>query len=1504
MTDNLDFFSEATKTWFAKSFSTATSAQLGAWKSISTGAHTLVIAPTGSGKTLSAFLWAIDQLATRDTSEKLSQHKTSVLYISPLKALAVDVERNLQAPLIGITETAQQLGLSAPEITTGVRSGDTTASRRLSLRKNPPDILITTPESLFLMLTSAAADTLHSVKTVIIDEIHSVATTKRGSHLALSLERLDALLKQPAQRIGLSATVRPPEEVAKFLAGSMPVTIVNPATPKTFDLSVRVPIEDMSNIPASNVSRGKSVEEEIPSTPSIWPHVEEQLVDCILQHRSSIIFGNSRRVTERLTSRLNDIYLTRLGHTEHLETQVNPHVAGGAPAHIMGVGTSGVEPILAKAHHGSVSKEQRAAIEDDLKAGRLRCVVATSTLELGIDMGKVDLVIQVEAPPSVASGLQRIGRAGHQVGQISKGAVFPKHRTDLIHCAVIVERMKFGLIEAIKIPCNPLDVLAQQTIAACSQETLNVDSWFETVRRSASFASLPRSAYDATLDLLAGKYPSDEFAELRPRIIWDREAHTLTGRPGAGRLAITSGGTIPDRGLFPVFMVDEKASRVGELDEEMVYESRVGDVISLGATSWRIHEISFDRVLVTPAFGQPARLPFWKGDGLGRPAELGAALGAFLDEISLSSREKAENRCREMGLDTNATNNLIALISEQQSATNLVPSAQNLVVERFCDELGDWRVVLHSPYGLPVHAPWALAIAARLRERYGIEESPIAFDDGIVIRLPDTDSEPPGAELFIFDPAEIVEIVTTEIGGSALFASRFREAAARALLLPRRNPGKRAPLWQQRQKSAQLLDVARKFSEFPIILETMRECLHDVYDLEALGALLKNIEQHRIKVHTVQTSSASPFAHSLLFNYIGSCLYESDSPLAERRAAALTLDSHLLAELLGQDELHDLLDPEVIITTEQELQRLHPEWKASTQEGVADLLRLLGPLTTEEIQARTTADSGLINYWLTDLSHSKRVLQQYFSGFYWWYAIEDASRLHDGLGLAFPATIDPSFTDSVADPLGDLLSRYARTHGPFTTADITARFGLGSAVIEPLLHRLVSDKRLSNGYFLPTELAPNTGPQWCATEVLRKIRRRSLNILRNAVEPVSTSTFGKFLVSWQHLDKKLRGIDGVATVIDQLAGVPIPASAWETLILPARVNDYTPAMLDELMSTGEVLWSGNGSISRRDGWISLHPSDFAPATLPTAQEIEFTDLHRTILTTLTGGGGFFFRQLVDTISLTYKDLSLVIGNPIPTLDDNSALSALWDLVWAGHITGDTFAPVRALLQESGPLAGRSHTAHRFRARSPRIQTYSLRQAARGESPIRSSPPTGTGRWALLPEREANPTLCARTQAELLLERYGVVTRGCVVSEGLPGGFSAAYRVLSAFEDGGRCRRGYFIESLGGAQFALTATVDLLRSSTAPDLTSLALAATDPANPFGAAIPWPRYKNLNRESDDRVRHRPGRKAGALVALVDGGLVMYLERGGKTLLTFTTDSELLFQGGHSLTQLVQN
>ncbi|HZC71395.1 MAG TPA: ATP-dependent helicase [Jatrophihabitans sp.] len=1469
-------FSPPTQAWLDGAFAAPTAAQVGAWESIDRRKHTLVVAPTGSGKTLAAFLSALDRLATEPTPTD-PLRRCRVLYVSPLKALAVDVERNLRAPLTGIRQAAVRLGLAQPDVTVAIRSGDTPADERRSFARRPPDILITTPESLFLLLTSAAREALRSVETVIVDEVHAVCATKRGVHLAVSLERLDALLARPAQRIGLSATVRPVDEVATFLAGGRPVTVVQPPARKTVELDVVVPVEDMSELgePIDDLSGAAAGAQR---RASIWPHVEERVLDLVDAHKSTIVFANSRRLAERLTARLNELASERAGQV--LED-------GPPPAQVMaqsGAGHPSEHTVVARAHHGSVSREQRTLVEEELKTGRLPAVVATSSLELGIDMGAVDLVVQVESPPSVAAGLQRVGRAGHQVGAVSRGVIFPKFRGDLLECAVVAERMRAGDIEAMRYPRNPLDVLAQQIVAMVALEAVSVDEIEAIMRRAAPFAGLPRSALEAVLDMLAGRYPSDAFAELRPRLVWDRVSGELTARRGAQRLAVTSGGTIPDRGLFGVFLAgaDGPGRRVGELDEEMVYESRVGDVFLLGSSSWRIEDITHDRVLVTPAPGEVGRMPFWKGDSPGRPVELGRALGAFLREVATADPDAAAARARAAGLDEWGTANLLAYLAEQRQATNHLPDDRTVLVERFRDELGDWRLVVHSPFGAPVNAPWALAIAARLRQRYGLEVSALHSDDGIVLRLPDTDAEPPSGDIAIFEPEEIESLVTEEVGGSALFASRFRECAARSLLLPRRDPRRRTPLWQQRQRANQLLQVASEYGDFPVVLEAMRECLQDVFDVPGLVGLMRDLTSRRMRLVEVETPAASPFARSLLFGYVGMFLYEGDAPLAERRAQALSLDSALLAELLGATDLRELLDADAIAEVEAEIARLAQERQARGVDGVHDLLRAVGDLSTEEALAR-----GATAQDLAALEEGRRAIRVRIAGEQRWLAIEDAGRVRDALGVALPVGVPEAFTEPVRDPLGDLVSRFARTHGPFGAPDVAHRLGLGVAVVGAALARLGASGRLVQGEFRPGGVAI----EWCDAEVLRAIRRRSLARLRKEVEPVPGQALARFIPAWQGLGaRSARGVDGLLRAIEQLAGVPLPASALESLVLPSRVADYAPAMLDELTLAGEVVWAGAGSLAGNDGWIALAPAELAPFVLPAVEEVD-DPLAQSVRDALGADEAVFFRTLVERLGGSETDAAVA--------------AAVWQLVWDGVLTNDTLGPVRTLLGSAG------RTAHTRRPRPPRSRygRYAGLAAPGGTSALRPAPAGMGGRWSAVPPRDSDATRRAVAAADVLLDRYGVVTRGSVAGERINGGFSAVYPVLKAAEEAGRARRGYFVEGLGAAQFALPGAVDRLRFEARPvdarrpeDSRALVLAATDPANPYGAALAWPAAA---RPVEGGGRgHQPARKAGALVVLIDGACVLYVERGGRTLLSFTDDPVALQPAADALALAVRD
>lgn len=1506
-------FAPATRAWFSGAFPAATPAQVHAWAAISQGQHTLVIAPTGSGKTLAAFLHAIDQLFTeRDQQARVGappqRGATRVLYISPIKALGADVQRNLQVPLQGVRAERARRGDPDVDLSVAIRSGDTTASERARLARRPPDILITTPESLFLMLTSNVRDTLRHVHTVIIDEIHAVAGSKRGTHLALSLERLENLLQAPAQRIGLSATVRPVDEVARFLGGGRAVSLVQPPSSRQLAMRIVVPVEDMADLPTQGSGSGAG--ESSTRVGSIWPHVEASILDEVLRWRSTIVFANSRGVAEKLTARLNALY------AERLETDAGGGSPGQRDATAFGSfngGTAGrstgAEPLLARSHHGSVSKEQRREIEEALKSGALRCVVATSSLELGIDMGLVDLVIQVAAPPSVASALQRVGRAGHQVGGISTGFVYPRTRRDLIDAAVIVDSMLAGRIEALDPPRNPLDVLAQQTVAAVAMDALDVEDWYACVRRAAPYRELPRSAFDAVLDMLAGRYPSDDFAGFRPRLVWNRDSGKLTARPGARQLAVTSGGTIPDRGMFSVVLPEgqERAGsrRVGELDEEMVHESRVNDVITLGATSWRVEQITHDQVIVTPAPGRSARLPFWRGENAGRPAELGAAIGAFLADLDDAAKdegavpEAVAARLQASGLDARAITNILGLLGEQRQATGVLPTDRQLVVERCRDELGDWRVMLHSPYGRRVHDPWALAIAERIRERWHVDPSVVSSEDGIMARIPDSSGHLPGADLFLFEPEPLRRQVTAAVGSSALFAARFRECASRALLLPRRTPGRRSPLWQQRLRAGQLLDVASAYPEFPILIETARECLQDVYDLDALGALMQRLVDGQVRIAEVTTAVPSPFAANLLFGYVAEFMYGTDVPLAERRASILSLDSGLLADLLGQVDMGELLDAGVVERVVDELQRLAPDRRAAGKEGVADLLRELGPLAAGELAVRLHDADGEVRAHLSALQEEQRIIAVVLAGEARWSAIEDAGRLRDALGIAVPERIPAVFLLPSPDPLGDLVARFARTRGPFSTADVAARFGLGVAVADNALARLAEQGKLLSGQFGTTPAAhgtPLARREWMAEAVFRRLRVRSLQAAREATRPVPATAYVRLLLerhallgsaaghaalgSAVQVTGTLEGSEGVLRVVEQLAGVPLPVSAWENQVLPARVRDYAPALLDQLLATGSVLWCGHGTLGEDDGLVSLHLQDISAETLPVISEGAVSPLQEVILSVLADGGGFFARQLATSVHARIQ----AAEHPAAGIDlsPESLHAALWGLAWQGRVATDIWAPLRALSMARAPSRARASHASRRRRGFMAVPMGDAVPAAGVPSsgPATYDAPSLAGRWSLLQRDAASDTVRAVALADALLDRHGVVTRGAAVAEGIAGGFPALQQVYRGMEDAGRVLRGRFVEGLGGAQFAERSSVDRLRdiaddTSPATSATAIGLSAVDPANAYGTVLAWPAHV---------ARQRPVRRAGALVVLAGGALRMYLAQGGRSLLLY--------------------
>ena len=1489
--DVLSLFQPAVSEWFRASFEAPTPPQTQGWPAIAQGDSTLILAPTGSGKTLTAFLWCINRVMFDPVPPKATRCR--VLYLSPLKALAVDIERNLRAPLAGIANRAAARGDTYHQPTVAIRTGDTPAIERARFLRAPADILITTPESLYLLLTSHARDALRSVDTVIVDEIHALVPTKRGAHLALSLERLEALRGQTEargderetriQRIGLSATQRPLDEVARFLGGGAaqgnresacgpseapegsvaqrrrrasasgggapravrndkgkgiaeadeaihdefgtegrtapayrPVTIVDTSAKKTLDLRIEVPVEDMARI-------GQPV--DIPSGPasqatvrtSIWTAIHPRLLELVRAHRSTLIFVNSRRIAERLAAALNEL-------------------AG---------------EILVRSHHGSLARPQRIEVEDRLKAGTIRGLIATSSLELGIDMGAIDLVIQIEAPPSVASGMQRIGRAGHTIGAASRGIIVPKFRGDLIACAAVTRAMHDARIESSRYPRNPLDVLAQQIVAMVATDNWNVDALYDTVRRAAPFADLSRSVFEGVLDMLSGRYPSDDFADLRPRLTWDRVKNRLLAREGAKRVAVINGGTIPDRGLYGVFLIGERGpgARVGELDEEMVFESRVGETFLLGASSWRIEEITHDRVLVSPAPGEPGKMPFWKADAAGRPLELGRYIGELIRTLRhLPAAAAIERLVRHHDLDAQAAENLLRYLSDQAAAAGVVPDDRTILIERCRDELGDWRICVLTPFGGRIHAPWAMAAVERARAETGLDVETMWTDDGFVVRFPETE-DPPDPSVMIPASEEVEGLVVRQLGGTALFAAKFREAAARALLLPKRRPGGRSPLWQQRKRAADLLGVAAKYGSFPMLLESYRECLRDVFDIPALVDTLRLIEAREIKIAVVDSTVPSPFASSLLFGYVANYIYDGDAPLAERRAQALAIDQAQLRELLGEAELRELLDADALAEIERQLQNLDPEHQARSADGIHDLLLRLGDLTPEEVAARSRIEaSGAIR----ELLHARRAIAVTIGGLSRVVPVEYAGRYRDALGVPLPVGLPESLLAPAPHATQDLARRYARTHGPFTTMEFATRYALGRATAESILKDLSASGRLLEGEFRPGGI----GREWCDPDVLQSVRRRSLARLRKQVEPVDPAVFGRLLVSWQGLSRPRGGLDALLDAIENLQGAPLPASIFESDVLSARVQGYNPADLDALTAAGEVMWCGLEPLGDRDGRLALYLTDHFPRLRRPASAPELIGRERAIVDHLESQGASFFAALHEAAGGGY---------PGETVD------AIWDLVWKGVLTNDTFNALRAFTRPPERRPRRPVARRSFRTR-------------------RVAPPSAEGRWSLIADRAigiVSPTAWSTATAQQLLSRYGVLTREVAGAEGISGGFSAVYDALKAMEDAGRIRRGYFVSGVGATQFALPAALELMRSFSEPpaEAEAIVVAATDPANPYGTMLKWPATSDI----DAPAGRGPTRSVGSLVVLVNGSLAAYLGRGGRQLLVFLPEDE---------------
>lgn len=1569
-------FSSATRTWFLDAFPTGpTSVQERAWATIGRGENALVIAPTGSGKTLASFLSAIDRLRREPAAEdqgaeaagggaRAEADGVRVLYISPLKALGADVERNLRRPLAGI----RAVGPTRP-ISVGVRSGDTPARERRRLRNHPPSILITTPESLYLMLTSAVRETLRTVETVIVDEIHSFAGSKRGTHLAVSLERLDDLLGRPSQRIGLSATVSPPEEVARFLGGPHPVTIISDDGRATPEVTVSVPVENMARIPAisdrrtrmeralaapasagggrgsrpSGLGRAGSSQAwrsdralgramaagradgpgaGVPArvSASIWPHLENAILDQVLAHRTTLVFVNSRGACERLTAHLNEAYAARLGaaaptprvpvHRESWEMGTGSHtepLAAGAP-------------VIAKAHHGSVSKEQRLGVERELAAGELRCVVATASLELGIDIGSVDLVLQVAPPPSVAAGLQRVGRADHRVGGRPRGVIYPVERTHLVDAVVAAEGMRAGAIERTELVSNALDVLAQQTVAAVSvAEGLTADAWFATVTRAAPYSSLPRSAFESVLELLAGGFASADLADFSPRIVWDRTTGELSARPSTQRLAVTSSGTIPDRGMFPVVLPegaqDSGRRRVGELDEEMVHESSPGDVITLGTSSWRIRQITGDRVVVDPAEGRSARLPFWKGEGLGRPAATGLAKGVFLREAQASLPSEADagesegerelrSRLTEAGLDDHARSNLLALLREQYRATGALPTDEILVLERYEDESGSWRIIVHSTLGRCVHEPWAMAIRERVHQLLGVRPQAIVADDGIVLQIPPVEGGLPGAGLITFDAAEISSLVRSRIETTALFAARFRECAARALLMPTTRPGHRTPLWLQRVKAGQLLEASRQFQDFPVSVEAARECLQQYYDLPALTDLMERLISGRVRVVEAVTSEPSPFAHPLLFGYASTLIYQEDLPHAERRAQLLSLDPKALDALLGDGGVAELLDDEVLAQVEAELQHLAPGRRVRADaEGIADLLRELGPLSAAELAARCTDVGGrepgedgqgdgddvergdkrkveqTVGRALAELAGARRAATVRVGERELWARVEDASALQRALGSEVPdwaleragAGGAVKRRAAARSPLNDLLLRYARTHTTVTPQRVAQAFGLGPAVAEGALAELAGDGSL-------VDLG---AAGWMEPAVLTRVRHRSLDRARAAVAPVPPSALQRLVLERAGLDEPGGGIDALAEALAALEGVWLPAGLWESVVLPARVVDYRPAMLDELIAAGEVVWQARpiGDAASRSDAARVRSG---AADVPAPGEIAFFP--------------------TDSALAPIAGEAIAPGEPEAAAGRETGVTGeeLWRLVREGTATGLSFEPVRRALV---PAAGTRTAPPSRRVRSRRGRRLMMGIPSAGEVTVarRLSSVVASTSWVRLSSTSAGDEERAIAEVESLLDRYGVVSRDLALTFGGAGGLGPLMPVLRRMEETGVVLRGSFIEGLGPAQFAERESVERLRSLTPGPAgaaeTPVVLDLKDPACLVGRGVPWPEPvlpAGLGESAGghgEETSGPPVRRQGASVVVLGGAPVLYASENLKVLISYTSAHEEL-------------